>query len=188
MFPIIFGQIKSDEDRIFFEELYKEKHASILRKLKQQIFNQDDAEEVEQDVWRRLIEKTDTLRKLKPYELNQYVVKVVRSVRIDYIRRQNKADILGLDEEVEKMLNKMSPRDVVEVLEEKMAYEQLLEELPSLVLKLTATEQLIYHYKFEMKESDQQLAERLHISVVSVRKYISRTKRSLFKLVQEWTK
>lgn len=188
MIPIIFSQIKTDEDRIFFENLYKAKHEKILERLKSQIYNQDDVEEVEQDVWKKLIENTDTLRKLEPYELNQYIVKAIHSVRVDYIRRMNKTDVLSFDDEREPAVKQIPVRDLLKRIEEEMAYEQLIKQLPSIVSRLTATEQSIYHYKFEMKESDKQIAQHLNITEVSVRKYTSRTKQSIFKLIENWAK
>lgn len=186
MFPIIFSQIKSDEDRVFFENLYHEKHAMILNKIKKQVFRPDDAEELEQEVWKRLIENTDKLRDLDDYRVGVYIIKTINSVRVDYIRRQSKAEIFDLDGESGAAPVEIPTWEMAKILDEKMAYEQLLEELPSIVRKMTATEQSVYHYRFEMKESVQQIAEHLHISEKSVRKYISRTKQSLLGLIKAW--
>ncbi len=186
MFPIVFSQIKSDEDRAFFEKLYYEKHAVILNKIKTQVYNPDDAEELEQEVWKRLIENTDALRELSEYQVGVYIIKTINSVRIDYIRRQSKAEIFDLDGESGAAPDELPTWEMARILDEKMAYEQLLEELPSIVRKMSYTEQLVYHYKFEIKESDRQIAEHLHISEKSVRKYISRTKHALLGFIKAW--
>ena len=186
MFPIIISQIQSTEDRLFFEKLYREKHHSILNKLESQIFNASDVQDLEQDVWKKLIENTDTLRKLDEFQLNQYILKTIHSIRVDYIRKNSKTETLELNGDNAGSLDELKIQDIARTVEEAMACEQLMEDFPKLLQKLSPVEQQMFHYKFVMREGNEEIAGHTGLTQASVNRNVRRTKQKLLKLIREW--
>ena len=89
MFPLIFSAIKNAQDRAFMEQFYEQYHKLMYSQINKLTQNNDDAEEIMQEVWIRLIEKVSVLQTMPRERLVNYSVSVARYTAYAFSEKEN---------------------------------------------------------------------------------------------------
>lgn len=181
MIPTFILAIENDDDRAFIEHIYKEYYNLMYSKAYDILQNRDCVDDVINNACIKLIPKIQKLRTFNCCVLASYIVYTVRSAAIDYMRKENIASSwLSIDDETQDNIpeDKDTPD---ELFIEKEKIERLLKALE----RLPEKQRLILQLKYFCDMSDKKIAEAFNISPHSIRAYLSRARKVLYKIIEK---
>lgn len=183
MMLLMIAAIENDDDRAFMLELYN-KYYGLVRKTVYSISHDNrDIEDLINDVFVKLIEKTSVLKDINGCKLAAYVVYTSRSVAINHLKHQsvvNKHTFYGEDADISDSLISIDNH-----MEDRFEYRSDLEALGNAILKLPQKQKDLLHYKYTLEMDDAEIAEVLGINRNSVREYLTRARRNAKKLIDQ---
>ena len=178
---LLTATIESDTDREFMMRLYTEYYPLMRSKAYGIVREYAIVDDLVNDACVRLIGKISLLRDFDCCKLAAYIVYTVRSVSVDYIRRQsaqNKRVQAGFTADDDVADNGKSTEEIMIQSEE-------IDALRSAVMKLPERERDILHFKYTLEMKDAEIAQTFGIQPSSVRSLISRTRRKVYELIRE---
>lgn len=181
MIPTFILAIENDDDRAFIEHIYKKYYNLMYSKAYDILQNRDCVDDVINNACIKLIPKIQKLRTFNCCVLASYIVYTVRSAAIDYMRKENIASSwLSIDDETQDNIpeDKDTPD---ELFIEKEKIERLLKALE----RLPEKQRLILQLKYFCDMSDKEIAEVFNISPHSIRAYLSRARKVLYKIIEK---
>lgn len=169
------------DDRAFMLGLYQDYYGLVQHSLTSLISDPINIEDLINDTFIKLIEKTGLLRTLECYRLVAYVVYTARSVAINFIRRKNvRSKYVFFTEDVEAAVGRM---DIGESVEDMIVSRQEISQLWSAILQLPERQKDLLYFKYMLEMDDAAIAELLMISPASVRQYLTRARRAARELI-----
>ena len=97
MLPMI-AAIESPEDREIMTEFYETYLNLLFRQAQKYVDIKEDAEDIVQEAFRRLIDKMDVFRGLEPHKQVKYAVVTVRNLCYLYLRDKRQLSEVAIDE------------------------------------------------------------------------------------------
>lgn len=178
-FPSAIMAMPSGDDRDFMEWLYKQ-HYRLMFSTAWKIFrDKATVEDVVSDSCLALMKKLPLLRNIERNKLSVYIVFTVRNTALNYYVKQKRTNIYivsGENVEVEAIADKLK-------LEEKVLLEDELERVWKAIMQLPEKEQQIMRMKYAMEMPDDEIADKVGLSINSIRKYVSRAREHIKAIV-----
>jgi len=179
MIPTFILAIENDDDRAFIEHIYKKYYNLMYSKAYDILQNRDCVDDVINNACIKLILKIHKLRTFNCCVLTSYIVYTVKSAAIDYVRKENISSS-WIDNETTDVLP-----DDVDTPEEIFIEKERIEKLLKALERLPEKQRLILQLKYFLEMNDKELSEVFNISPHSVRAYVSRARRMLYKIMLE---
>ena len=142
-----------------------------------------DVEDLTNDVFIKLIEKTPLIRTLSCHKTAAYVVYTARSVAINFIRHrdvQSKYAYFGSDMDLAEDLPDQS-----DTVLDRFIRQDEMDDLNSAILKLPEKQKDLLYFKYILQMSDESIAKSINITPDSVRQYLTRARRQVRKLMEK---
>ncbi len=171
MFFIYLMAIEDEAERASIAELYERHRYHCLHMARKFNYNADEAEDVVQEVFVRIIKHKDDYLKLNDDEFKALLVTIIRNIARDEMRR--KANAPDVSDGFEERANKtgMSPERLYAIHEK---YNAVMNELQ----KYDETSRLIMYYK-SLEIPDKTIAEILDVSCRTVQTKVFRIRKEL---------
>lgn len=164
--------MEKEEDKEFILELYDKYHKLIYKKICDKTGTAEDAEDLVNDTFIKLIGKMETLKALGERELLYYIVQTSSHVAIDHIKRnlvRRKHVYYGKDKDL---------YDEIAAVEDKnFTYDERLEDLADAILKLPEKDSGLLIDKYFFNKTDQEIADSIGVGEDSVRQLLTRARR-----------
>jgi len=176
MFPLIFSAIKNAQDRAFMEQFYEQYHKLMYSQINKLTQNNDDAEEIMQEVWIRLIEKVSVLQTMPRERLVNYSVSVARYTAYAFFRKKKRLELISL-EDCESVWYGQQASDggLEEILIQKMEGEMLY----YVWTHLKPRDQALLNMKYILEYENHEIAEVLDVKPDSIRMLLTRARQNL---------
>ena len=183
MIPIMIMTISDDYEREFMERMYI-KYYALMRKYAYEI-SQDagQVDDIINDACIKLINKISLLRTFNSCILTSYIVYTVRSVAIDFVKHRavaSKWHFYGADDDMMGSIpcNNNTPEDILFSNEHFDGLYEALDQLPE-------RDRTLLQYKYFFDMNDKEIALAFNIKKDSVREYLSRARKRVYKLLRE---
>lgn len=175
MLPVAITAIENVESRQFMTEVYEQYHRLVYHIVKKWVSEQARQEDIVQDVWIKLVEKSELLLTLEPPKLVSYVAYTARNTSFKHLERQNKEEKLLLsfedaDTDPRCFSFGETPEDIVLKAEWAQSIGQIWTRLPE-------RERLLLEGKYIFHQSNEELADWLGCKPESVRMALTRARR-----------
>ena len=158
--------------------LYQNRYDWLIKKAQGYVQDPAVSEDIIQDVFLRLIQKSDKWTTLNDDQLLAYVVQMTKNKAVDYLRF-NKKEFADL-EEVEAVVSE----DFVDKIMDRIETEEIYQILGKALLSLSSKEQTIILQKFIFEESNEQIAERVNMKPNSIPVTVTRIKKKLTQYIK----
>lgn len=183
MLAMIIAAIEDDYEREFIIKIHDDYYVEMKKRAYRFLRNNDEAEELVQDAFVKLIERVDVVMKVDKNKLPGYVMSTVKNLALNKIRvNQRKGDyeFSRDDAELAKWLKDSQdlPEDLYQKEEELYLIHKKLSELPE-------RDNLLLEAKYILQLKDEEIAKQFNISQQSVRTYIMRARRKAYALFKE---
>ncbi len=181
MFEII-AAIENEFEREFIVELYKTYYEMMYRKAISIVYKKQDADEVVQEAFVRLIEHVQELMSFDPIKVPAYAMVTVKNIAINRhndTKKENEGGVLISDEELSRWVadEKALPEDIY-------IHQEELEALADALPKLPENDRLLLESKYILSLSDKEIAKQLNIAPSSVRTYLTRARRKAYAIMK----
>ncbi|GFN35728.1 RNA polymerase sigma factor [Tepidimicrobium xylanilyticum] len=147
----------------------------MRKKVYEIVMDNSVVDDIINDVIIRLIKNIDTIQKLECHKLTSYIVYTIRSVSFNFINkrnRYNKRIFYGLENDLSETIEDTEasqPDELVIIGEE-------IDELGKAITRLSAIDQEILFYKYNLEMSTADIASIFNISKDNVRKRLQRAR------------
>jgi RNA polymerase sigma-70 factor (ECF subfamily) len=183
--PFAITTIADDDDRAFMTRLHVDYRALIRKHIFTVLQSSRDMDDLINDVFVRLIGKTDLLKTLDSCTLASYIVYTVRGVSIDFIKRRDvmsKYTYLGQSEDaLDAISNLDDGSDLERVIIDKAIAQSAVERLG----ELSDRDRTLLECKYILDMSDKEIASLLSVQPQSVRQYLTRARRNAMEVLRE---
>lgn len=172
IFPQVILDMPEGSDRDYMEWLYREYCALMFSTAWKYFRDKADVEDIVSDGCLSLMQNIPTLRSLERNKLGVYIVSTIRNTAFNHYAKQKRTNDRTTAASNEVI---QSVADTTNV-ERKVALEDELAYVWKAIGQLPEKEQQIMHMKYALEFPDTVIAERVGLSVNSIRKYISRAR------------
>ena len=181
MIQFIISGEASEEERVFFTELYQRYKRLIYSVAKHYAASETEAEDIMQDAVERLLKRVPKLMDLPGCTLPTYLVYTVRSTAVNYKKHQNVVEkhmqsIAPEDEDTYEDPGE-SPQEILEREERQRQFAAIWDQIPR------EDAELLYR-KYVLRQSDAMLAGIYHCKKESIRMKLTRAKRKAIALMK----
>lgn len=183
MISMIIAGMEDDFKRRFMENIYKKFYSEMKYKALNIVNNENDAEEIVQEAFIRLIGKVDTLMRIENNKLPAYLIVTVKNVSINFLKHKSYENGFLIYSD-EKDTSEWLPdeENLPELLylrqEEIETLARALPLLPERDLKLLEA-------RYILNIPSEEIAKQFGIAPGSIRTYIMRAKRKAYSLYQK---
>ncbi len=184
MIPIFLLSIENDNDRTFMINLYLKYNKLMFVKAKEIVKDDYVAEDMVQETFAKLIEKIEKIRKIERCILPSYLVICIRRVCFNYLRKKQvreKYSAQSMDNEAFHFEYEDDKTNV----EAEVLLKLDVSEVKKTFLKLPEKLQNVLEYKYLFEMTDEEIAKTLGINKNSVRTYLTRARREVYKRMKE---
>ena len=184
MLTLYLSFLDDDSEKQLFEKIYHSYRKQMFLVAKGILAREEDAEDVVHDVFYEVASKhMEIVSRLKEVDLRNYMLKATKNRAINVWNRKSKASI-SLDTIVEydvEHIQELSDESFLEVLCEKMEYEQILETMKSMDKRY----QDVLYYHFVLEFTVPETAKALGRKQETIKKQLARGKKMLLRLLEE---
>jgi RNA polymerase sigma-70 factor (ECF subfamily) len=183
MIMLAISAMEGYDDKAFMLNLYNDYYGLVRKTIYSITRNANDAEDLTNDTFIKLIEKVSLIRTLDSCRLAAYVVYTSRSVAINFIKHrdvQNKHVYYGKDLNASESIPSLGDN-----IEERIIQQEKIEELGNAILKLPEKYKDLLYFKYILGMNDREIAGILKIAPDSVRQYLTRARREAKKLLDK---
>ncbi len=172
--PITLLSTMDESDRIFMERLYHDYHRLMFKHARRYFQDQESVEDTVQQACLKLIRYLPTIKQLPCNALATYIVTVIKSVAIDYFRKQKNERVYSFSDYEEGFEESLSNElDLEDMAQITITSDQLAQA----ILRLPEKDQFVLNTKYLLCWSDDEIAMTLGIKKVTVRTRLFRAKR-----------
>lgn len=182
--PLILMTIESEDDRAFMSSLYNDYYHLMYQEAYRILQNSHDAEDIVQDHLAYIIDRIDKFRKIDCCTLPFYLVMCIRRRCFNQLKKrevQQKHIAGSIDHEQFFFEYPDSDESVEEKALLHLKYEQVLEAFQSLPERIKD----VLRYKYLLEMTDEEIGETLGIQKSSVREYLTRARKAVYKICEE---
>lgn len=184
MLPLVASVIEEtdEDDRAFIAVLYRQYYPLMKKKAFEISHDYSVVDDLINDAFVRLIEKTSILKSLECCQRTSYIVYTIRNISINYIRqRANKSEkmYLGMSEDLFASIPDAECR-----IEEICAMEEDYKELSRAIGQLSERDRSLLYYKYNLELSDKEISAMMDISLNNIREYLKRARRRTLRYLQ----
>lgn len=130
----MFDHSKNKANKAYVQWIYQKYHKIMFYTAKTYISDWNVCEDIVQQTILKIFEKLDDIRQIEDCNLSGYISSITKNTAIDYLRREEAAQMYLTPWEEEKMDNmpssEISPEDSVLLLEKRAQLLQVIEQLP----------------------------------------------------------
>lgn len=183
MIMMIIQSLENDDDKFFMVNLYRDYYGLVRKTVYNITHDVQNAEDLIDDTFLRLIEKISLLRTLDNCKTAAYVVYTSRSVAINFIKRRDverKHVYYGSDTDLAEAITVRE-----DTIESTIIHQEQIKEMSDAVLRLPEKEKELLYFKYFLEMDNEKLAEILGIAPASVRQYLTRARRKAQKLINK---
>ena len=184
MIPIFLLTIENDDDREFMIELYLKYNKLMFVKAKGIVKDDYVAEDMVQETFAKIIEKIEKIRKIECCILPSYLVICIRRVCFNYLAKKQVRDKYSAQSIDDEAYNFEYEDDKTDI-EAEVLLKLDVSEVKKTFLKLPEKLQNILEYKYLLEMTDEEIAKTLGINKNSVRTYLTRARREVYKRMKE---
>ena len=181
MISMLIAGIENDFERAFMENVYKRFYTKMSKTAFSIVLSENDAEEIVQESFVRLIDNIETLMSVDNEKLPAYLMATVRNTALNFIERKNN--------ELKHVLYSDKSNDILEQLPDDSEMPELIflrKEEQEVVAKalplLPERDFLLLEAKYVLDIPNDELAKQFNISPNSIRTYIMRARRKAYAL------
>ena len=184
MLALYMSFLDDDSEKRLFEKIYYSYRKQMFLVAKQVVKRDEDAEDVVHDVFYEVASKhMEIVRRLQENDLRNYMLKAAKNRAINAKKKKAKEPATldtVMEYDVEHM-RELSDDSFLEVLCEKMEYEQVLEAMKRMDMRYRDV--LYYHFVLEL--SVPETAKALGRKQETIKKQLARGKKMLLRLLEE---
>jgi len=180
---VLLATLTDESDKDFILGLYRNHYALVRQVIYGITRDRDDLEDLINDSYIRLIKNVSTLQALDCHKTVAYLVYTARSVAINYSSHrgvQGKHLYYGQDADIGDTVV-----DLAAAVEEKIVCRENVEELYQGLARLPESYRDVLYFRYILGMTDAEIAEKLDITTVSVRQYLTRARRVARQRMQE---
>lgn len=181
MISFICTTIQDPDDKDYILWIYEEFQNLMFYTAKQYIHDQSTCEDIVQECVLKLIQKINTIRGKKRCILAGYIVFIIRSISINYLKREGirQKYTVGLDMETVSDIPAaaLSVEELLLAKEKAALLSIALEQLPEM-------ERLLLEGKYILEYSDEELAQQLDCKPDSIRMKLTRARRHALSILR----
>lgn len=177
--PVIIMDMPQGEEHDYIEEVYRKYSRFMFAAAWKYCSSRQGVEEIVSDSCLSFIRNIETMRSLHENSLKAYIVTTIKNTAINYSnkqRRQNINEIYISEEVKDDIPGTVDVAHKIALLDELRLVLAAIESLPE-------NEKQIMRMKYLMEMSDDEIAGQVGISVNSIRKYVSRARQKIRKMV-----
>ena len=178
---MLIAGIENDFERVFMENICKRFYGEMRKKAFSMVFNKNDAEEIVQESFVRLIDNIETVMSVDKDKLPAYLMAAVRNTALNFIERKKN--------EQKHVLYSDKSDDILEQLPDDSEIPELLflrkeeREVAAKALPLLQERDfLLLEAKYVLDIPNEELAKQFKISPNSIRTYIMRARKRAYAL------
>ncbi|WP_018885312.1 RNA polymerase sigma factor [Paenibacillus massiliensis] len=164
------------EDQLFMTELYQQYYPFMRKKAQSFVKDVYIVEDLIHDGFMKLLPKASILRSLDVSRRTSYISHTIKSVCVDFIRRHirdKQRNIAGMENMAEQLAaSEATP-------EESCVDKESYEELGRALEELSARDQQLLAYKYQLELKDQEMAQLMNIPSRNIQTYLTRARRRL---------
>lgn len=175
--PMVITLMPEGDDKAFMDTLYRNHHRLMLFVAWKYVRDKAAVEDITSESCVVLMERILKLKELECNALKAYIVSVVRSTAINYIKHEN-----SMAQRWEKMIDEAIPVAASEV-EKRIVLEEDLRNTHVAIDLLPEKERMALQMKVTMDMNYKDIAQAVGISETSVHKYITRAREKIRKSV-----
>lgn len=183
MISILIAGMEDDFERKFMEHVYEKFYDEMKYKAFSIVEDENDAEEIVQESFVRLIGKVDTLMKIDESKLPAYLVITVRNTAINFAKHKSYEDGYVL-RSCEKDAAEWLP-DEENLPELLFLHKEELEILARALPLLPERDLRLLEARYVLNLPSEEIAKQFGISPNSIRTYIMRARRKAYSLFQK---
>ncbi|MGF7144486.1 RNA polymerase sigma-70 factor (ECF subfamily) [Anaerotaenia torta] len=172
-----------DDDRTFILRLYKNYYNMARKNIYKITHSNNDIEDLIDEVFIKLIEKTSLLRTFDEGRITAYIFYTIKSVAINYIKHKQVENKYVCYSEAMDTKEDLSYSDAE--MNEKLVQQEELKALCNAISQLPQNQKDLLYYKYMLAMSDREIAGIFGISSDSVRQYLTRARRNAKKLMEK---
>lgn len=180
---MIIAALEDDDDKTFMLNLYQDYYGLMWKTVYSITHDADNAEDLINDIFVKLIEKISLIRTLDDCKTATYVVYTSRSVAINFIKHRDVqkkhvhyGEGIGLAEAISGL---------EDTIENRIIHQEEIEEMGNAILRLPEKQKDLLYFKYILEMDDAEIAEILRISPDSVRQYLTRARRKAKKHIDK---
>lgn len=177
LLPIVIMTMPAGDDRDYMEQIYRSCKRLMYSTAWKYSRDKTTVDDVVSDSCISLIKNIPTLRTLADKKLKAYIVTTVRNTALNYYDRQRRT-LSHMSENGSETLENVA--DTFDV-EKTVALNDELDGVWKAIEQLPPKEQQVMYLKYKQNLTDDEIAAKVGISAVSVRKYVSRARERLKK-------
>lgn len=178
---MIIAAMAGDDDKAFMLSLYNDYYGLVRKTVYNITHDADNAEDLINDTFIKLIEKISLIRTLDSYKTAAYVVYTSRSVAINFIKHQSvqkKHAYYGEDMDLAEKVPSLE-----DAMEDRIIHQEEIEALGNAILRLPEKQKDLLYFKYILGMADAEIADTFGIAPDSVRQYLTRARREAKKLM-----
>ena len=177
--PIVIMVMPEGDDRDYMEQLYRDYHRLMFSTAWRYSREKAVVEDIVSDSCVALIKKIPTLRELEENKLKAYIITTVKNTALNCFDKQKRSINYTFSDDG-KILDSIA--DAFD-MEKKIALADELACVWRAIRQLPEKEQQVMYMKYALEMPDEKIAEKIGLSVNSIRKYVSRAREHIKKTV-----
>lgn len=183
MIMMIIATMEGEDDKAFILNLYQDYYGLVRKTVYNITHDADNAEDLINDTFIKLIEKISLIRTLDSCKTAAYVVYTSRSVAINFMKNksvQKKHSYYGEGMDLAEKIPSLEG-----AIEDRIIHQEEIEEMGNAILRLPEKQKDLLYFKYILGMADTEIAETFGIAPDSVRQYLTRARRAAKKLMDK---
>lgn len=181
MIAVLIANIEDDFERNFISRIYSEFYDEMKYRAYEIVFNMNDAEEIVDETFVRLIRNAKTVMRIDNKKLPAYLIISVKNVAINFKKRKeyekkNTVYKLDIDNEI------INSEQCLNTPEEKFLKKENLATLARILPMLPERDIRLLEAKYVLNLSGCEISKQFDIPETSIRTYIMRARRKAYEL------
>ena len=167
----IIEEIRNEDEKSILSDWYKKYNRIMRKKAYDIIVDYHTANDMVNEAFIKIIQNFEKINKLNCHARSYYFVITIRSVCIDYLRK-NKIKSKYLDEYVTEE----------QVINTNMSEKRHINDLSNALLKMSERDKELLTYRYTMEMSSEEISQITGIKESNVNSYIRRAREKLLKI------
>lgn len=182
MFLFAMDTLDNESDRDFLLKVYKKYHRLVYSISLEIVQNADDAEDLTQDVFVKLIPKVSDLREKEDRRLIAYIVSTAKNTAFEYLTHKGVISKHSIDDPEGFILENL---DTDFSLEDRIIHQEQMQAMIRIWPLLTDRDRYLLRARYILHKSDSEICAGINVKQDSVRTLVLRARKAAIDLIQE---